>query len=86
MSEWGGTRDHIFVLNALVNNRLQQKGGKLYTAFVDFKAAFDTVNRELMVTKLEKIRMKGRLRGMIEAIYKVTENEVITGEGVTERF
>lgn len=36
-----GTRDHIFVLNALINKRLREKGKKLYVAFVDFKTVFN---------------------------------------------
>ena len=39
-----GTRDHIFTLNAGINNRLKKDGGKLYVAFVDFRAAFDMVD------------------------------------------
>ncbi|CAD6208669.1 GSCOCG00012752001-RA-CDS, partial [Cotesia congregata] len=42
-----GTRDHIFVLNSLINGRLRRKRGKLYVGFIDFKAAFDTIDREL---------------------------------------
>lgn len=81
-----GTRDHIFVLNSLIGNKLKRKKGKLYVGFVDFRTAFDSVNREVMVKKLEKIGVRGRFLGMIERIYRVTENEVITEEGITERF
>lgn len=81
-----GTRDHVFVLNSLINNQLKKKGGKLYTAFVDFKAAFDTVDRDLLLDKMEKMGVSGRLLKMIEKIYNTTTNEVITGEGVTRRF
>lgn len=30
-------RDHIFVLNGLIDNKLKKKGRKLYIAFKDFK-------------------------------------------------
>ena len=61
-------------------------GGKLFTAFVDFKAAYDTVDRDIMMEKLRKAGIKGRLYRIIEKIYEETVNEVITNEGMAERF
>lgn len=43
-----GTVDNIYVLNFLVNNRLKEEKGKLLAAFVDFKAAFPSVNRGIL--------------------------------------
>ena len=48
------SRDHIFTLSAVINNRLKKDRGKLYVAFVDFRAAFDTVDRDILMEKLEK--------------------------------
>ncbi|CAD6223760.1 GSCOCG00013007001-RA-CDS, partial [Cotesia congregata] len=46
-----GTRDHIFMLNALINNKLKRKE-KLFVGFIDLKAAFDTVNRKILIKKV----------------------------------
>ena len=81
-----GTRDHIVVFNSTIKNKLKKKRGKLFTAFVDFKAAYDTVGRDIMMEKLRKTRIKGRLYRSIGKIYEDTVNEVITNEGMTERF
>ena len=81
-----GTRDHIFVLNSLINNRIKKKGGKLYVAFVDFKAAFDKVNRKLMLRKIWEKGIKGKMHRMIRGIYRETNNEVISEEGISEGF
>lgn len=81
-----GTRDHIFVLNSIIGNKIKRKGGKLYGALIDFKTAFDSVNREKLFEKLEKIGIKGKVLGIIKGIYRETKNEVITGEGITESF
>ena len=81
-----GTRDHISVFNSIINNKLKRKGGKLFTAFVDFKAAYDTVDTDIMMEKLRKPGIKGRLYRIIGKIYEETVNEVITNEGMTERF
>lgn len=81
-----GTREQIFVLNSILGNNLKERGGKVYAVFVDLKAAFDTVDRDLLLEKLWKIEIRARFYDMIRAIYGYTENEVITGEGITERF
>ena len=81
-----GTRDHVFVLNSLVNNRLKRKGRKLYTAFVNFKAAFDTVDWNLLIDKLRKAGIRGKMLTMIERIYEETWNEVIFGEQIADHY
>lgn len=80
------TRDQIFVLNCLINNKLRMKGGKLYVGFVDFKTAFDVVDRKILVEKLGKLGMKGKMLNMIKRIYNETKNEIRTSEGITESF
>ena len=44
-----GTRDNMFVLAALFDT---YKGSGLFCAFVDFKGAFDSVDRSLLMSKL----------------------------------
>ena len=70
-----GTRDHIFVLNSLINDRIQKKGGKLYVAFIDFKAAFDKLNRKLILRKMWEKGIKGKMHRMIRGIYGETNNK-----------
>lgn len=60
------TRDHIFVLNSLINNKLKKQGGKLFVAFIDLKKAFDMVDRKLLFQKLEKRGVNGRMLKMIK--------------------
>lgn len=44
--------DNIFTLNALIQNRLTQPGGKVYVLFVDFKSAFPSINHNILWQKL----------------------------------
>lgn len=82
-----GTRDHIFVLNALIENRFKKKGGKLYTCFIDFRAAFDLIDREKLMKKLEdKFGVSGKILGIIRSIYTETWNDIITGKGISGKF
>ncbi|XP_015112551.1 uncharacterized protein LOC107038148 [Diachasma alloeum] len=81
-----GTREQVFILNSLIGNRIKRPGGKLYVAFLDLKAAFDTVDRDLLMEKLWKLGIRGRFYDMVKSIYKNTVNEVITGVGISSRF
>lgn len=80
------TRDHVFVLNSLINNRLKRKNGKLYACFVDHKKAFNSVDRRVLKKKMKKIGLKGKFLRAIDKIYQETLNEIITGEGISEKF
>ncbi|XP_011163688.1 uncharacterized protein LOC105198616 [Solenopsis invicta] len=43
-----GTMANIYVLNYLVNRQLSKERGKLVAFFIDLKAAFDSVDREVL--------------------------------------
>lgn len=47
-----GTLDNIYVLNYMVNWSLERKGGKIIAFFMDLKAAFDSVDRGVLVTAM----------------------------------
>lgn len=81
-----GTRDHIFVLNTVINRRLKNKRGKLYVAFVDLKAAFDSVNRELLMEKIWEVGIRGKMYKMIKEIYRENYAEIRLEKKCTERF
>lgn len=57
------TVDHIFTLNSLIQNKLKRADGRIYVASVDFKAAFVSMNRKLVLKKLEA--------NMIQTIYRL---------------
>ena len=81
-----GTRDHIFTLNTIIGGKLRKEKGRLYACFIDFQKAFDSVNREKLLRKLEAKGIKGKFLEMIKVIFKNTVNEIITEEGITEGF
>ena len=59
-------------MNAVIGNRLKQRKNKLYTAFIDFKKAFDNVSRERSWRKMENMGIKGEFLEMTKEIYKIT--------------
>lgn len=44
-----GTIDNIYVLDYLINRQLGKKKGKMTAMFIDLKAAFDSVDREVLL-------------------------------------
>jgi hypothetical protein len=40
-----GTVDNVYILDHLARNELRKKGGRMNALFIDFKAAFDKVDR-----------------------------------------
>lgn len=69
------TRDHVYTLNTIINNKLKVKVGKLH--FTDF-AAFNSMDREVMISKIKRLGVNRRLFMTIGKLYSVTRNEMIT--------
>ena len=62
------TADHIYVLKTIINMKLA-KGEKLYAAFIDFRKAYDTVNRKKLMQCLHDIGIGNKFAENIKAIY-----------------
>ena len=68
-----GTSDHVFLLQTIVEKVVKKNKKKLYVVFIDFKKAYDTVNRNRLFNKLRKLGINGTFMQNIEAMYKRTE-------------
>lgn len=53
--------DNIFTLNAVVSLHLRLPGRHIYAVFVDFKRAFDSVNHDLLWSKLHHLGISVRI-------------------------
>lgn len=69
------TIDAIYILNHCVQTNIA-KGRKVYCAFVDFKAAFDTVNRRRLFEIMKKRNIPEYLIDAIREIYASTPYEI----------
>lgn len=58
-----GTMDNVYILNYLVNRQMGKKGGKLMALFIDLKAAFDFVDKRILVEIMKKRGIRVGLRG-----------------------
>jgi hypothetical protein len=63
------TIDNLFILRTLIKQvRFQKK--KLYTCFVDFKKAFDTIPRDLLWQVLEGLGISGQILECLRSMYR----------------
>ena len=47
------TSEHIFLLQTIIEKVTKKNKGKLYTAFIDFKKAYDTIDRGTLFERLK---------------------------------
>ena len=79
------TIDHIYTLYSMVNNRLYgNKRGKLYVVFIDYKKAFDRVNRDILWHILKEQGVSTKMIKIIKAIYSTVKATVRFGNKFSE--
>ena len=67
--------DHIFTLHNLLKIR-KENNYQTFRAFIDFKKAFDLVDRDFMLYKLRKIGLSGKFYHAVKALYKTSKSSV----------
>ena len=67
------TSDHIFFLQTVVEKVVKKGKKRLYAVFIDFKKAYDTVNRDLLMRRLQSLGINGTFLRNILAMYQKTE-------------
>lgn len=81
-----GTVDNIYVLNYLIGREVRKEKGKMIGVFVDFRAAFDSVDRKELWKALEEREVSRWLRERIEEVYQETGCRIRVGERWTEKW
>ena len=71
------THDHIFVLHSIIDLYLNKfhknKKKRLFCAFIDYRKAFDLVDRACLWTKLISYNINGKIMKLIYNIYQNTK-------------
>ena len=78
--------DHILTIKTLSNKYVQENQGRLYTCFIDFKKAFDTVWHDGLFFKLQQLGINGNFLFTLQDIYRKTECAVKFGDKLTQFF
>ena len=77
--------DWIFVLKLLISSQ-KAKGRPLYTAFVDFQKAFDSVDRPTLWAVLRNLGIKGQFLEALVSMYEHVRNTVKVNGTYSEIF
>ncbi len=64
------TSDHVYVVNTLVNRIVKQRGKSIFTAFIDLRKAYDSVDRYFLFNKLWALGFNGNFFESLKSIYK----------------
>ena len=70
-----GTTDNAFVLQHLIEKYTVDKK-QLFTAFIDFRKAYDCVDRELLWRKLQGMGLHGRMLTVLQGMYEHVRMQV----------
>lgn len=71
------TMDQVYSLNYLVNRAI---GGKMTAIFINLRAAFDSVDREILVKTMQKRRVIESLVERVEMLEKTRSRMRMGGE------
>jgi hypothetical protein len=80
------TVDNLFTLVSLAKLKMSNKRGKLYCFFVDFSAAFDTIDRRSLFYKLSGMGLSSRFLDVLKSLYDGTRAGVWLDGGMSESF
>ena len=79
------TMDHIFVLHSIINIYLNKKQ-KLYCSFIDYKKAFDLIDRVSLWQKMLKCGVNGKISTVIINLYEKAKLCVLMNGRVSSFF
>ena len=77
--------DHLFVLCTVLRNR-KLSGKDTFLCYIDYKKAFDSVERHLLLYKLSQVGINGNMYRAISSLYSNPRSRVILNEHETEYF
>ncbi len=81
-----GCRYQIVTLILLGQIKMMTKKRGIFTAFIDFKKAYDRVDQSKLWRCLENKGLNGRLTDFLKAVYTKLSCEVKVGEEFSEQF
>ena len=80
------TTDHIFTLVSMIKHRMQCNKGKVYAVFIDYKKAFDYVDRNHVWKKLKELNVSTKMLLILKEMYKSVESCVRWNGELSESF
>ena len=75
------TSDHIFLLQTIIEKVVKKNKRKLYAVFIDFKKAYDTVDRGKLFKRLQDIGINGSFLKNVKAMYETISYKIKLKDG-----
>ena len=75
------TSDHIFLLQTIIEKVVKKNRNKLFTVFIDFKKAYDTVDRNKLFRRLQDMGINGLYLKNIKAMYETISYKIKLKDG-----
>ncbi len=80
------TTDHLLTLKSVVNKYVEDGKDRIFSCFIDFRKAFDTVWHDGLFFKLQQMGVTGNFLDIIRTTYKNTKCAVKLGDNITQFF
>ena len=74
------------MMMVLMGNKCVELNGSMFSAFIDLKKAYDSVDRDLLWGKLESLGIQGKILQSIKAVYSDVKCKVKIGGEVGNEF
>ena len=84
--EGAQTNDHVLTLKTIIDKYCIKKNKKLFSCFVDYKKAFDTVSRELLLHKLTLLNITGPFFEVLQDMYNKSTAKIKINKLLSEKF
>ena len=80
------TVDHLFTLSTCIEKHVYHHGKRLYSCFVDFQKAFDSISREALLYKLSTLGIQGKFFKCLEYMYKNSNARIKLISKISDSF
>ncbi len=80
------TLDAVFVFFTMIAKYVWVRGGQLFVCLVDFQKAFPSIERALLLRKLEDVGVSSRFRRCINSIFVGNTFSIRAGNKVTSEY
>ena len=75
------TSDHIFLLQTIIEKVVKKNKKRLYAVFIDFKKAYDTVDRKKLFRRLQSIGINGIFLKNLKTMYEQVSYRIKLKDG-----
>lgn len=80
------TSDAHLIIHNLIHKQCHINNGRLYTCFIDFSKAFDTIPRDTLLNKLLDFGIEGKFFNILKNIYTNDKICIKHGNKITDYF